>query len=228
MQRALTDRTAPFNYGFVGFCTLDSLLDFINDKWKTKVNEKYIKDWLKSVGHLWKNKKQTRQIYHPELGRPRVWLLWDKDELRDMTEGELGQHHKASYTSYNKSLYNFHVEGSVDISPPSYEQQQEIKRKELMDYIKYYLGPKASAFENLNFAANLLADQLMIQNLAKKKELHRPTNATHIGTPRTEIDPEKVLDKYNSQIKDLKNKIRKDLDEYIPDKNLYEKRQQKS
>jgi tRNA/tmRNA/rRNA uracil-C5-methylase (TrmA/RlmC/RlmD family) len=145
-----------------------------------------------------------------------------------MTEGELGQHHKASYTSYNKSLYNFHVEGSVDISPPSYEQQQEIKRKELMDYIKYYLGPKASAFENLNFAANLLADQLMIQNLAKKKELHRPTNATHIGTPRTEIDPEKVLDKYNSQIKDLKNKIRKDLDEYIPDKNLYEKRQQKS
>ena len=68
----------------------------------------------------------------------------------------------------------------------------------------------------------------MIQKNIAKKELHRSTNATHIGGPKTEIDPEKVMDKYNSEIKNIKIKIRKDLDEYIPDKNLYEKRQQKS
>ena len=230
LQRALNDGAAPFNYGFVGFCTLDSLLDFVSEKWKTKVNEKYIKDWLKSVGHLWHNKKQTRQIYHPELGRPRVWLLWNKEEIKDMTEGELGQHHKASYQAYNKTLFNFHIDGGagVDISPPTYEQQQEFKRKELMGNIKYYLGPKATSSQDLEFAANLLADQLIIKGLAKKKELMSPTHAVHVGLPQSKIDPDKVLDKYNSEIKTIKNKIRKDLDEYIPDKNLYEKRQQKS
>ena len=79
------------------------------------------------------------------------------EEIKDMTEGELGQHHKASYQAYNKTLFNFHIDGGagVDISPPTYEQQQEFKRKELMGNIKYYLGPKATSSQDLEFAANL-------------------------------------------------------------------------
>ena len=36
-----------------------------------------------------------------------------------------------------------------------------------------------------------------------------PTHAVHVGLPQSKIDPDKVLDKYNSEIKTIKNKIRK-------------------
>ena len=62
LTRALNEEQRPFDRSFPGFVVLDDLLDFIRNDWKTQVNEKYIKDWLREKSFKWNNGKQTRQI----------------------------------------------------------------------------------------------------------------------------------------------------------------------
>ena len=90
LSRALEQKLAPFDRSFPGFIILDDLLEYIREKWKTQVNEKYVKDWLKEKGYKWKNGKQTRQILKDDGSRPRVHLLEDNDYLRDLSETQLG------------------------------------------------------------------------------------------------------------------------------------------
>lgn len=90
LQRALEQKLAPFDHTFPGFVNLDDLLEYIREKWKTQVNEKYIKDWLREVGFKWKNGKQTRQMLKDDGSRPRVHLLEDSNYLRELSETALG------------------------------------------------------------------------------------------------------------------------------------------
>ena len=47
LDRALDEKLPPFDYTFPGFVTLDDLLEYIREKWKTQINEKYVKEWEK-------------------------------------------------------------------------------------------------------------------------------------------------------------------------------------
>ena len=90
LDRSLDQKLSPFDFTFPGYVNLDDLLEFIREKWKVQVNEKYVKDWLKQRGLLWKNGKQTRQILKDDGTRPRVHLLEDDDSLRNLSETALG------------------------------------------------------------------------------------------------------------------------------------------
>jgi len=101
LSRAFKEKLAPFNNYFPGFLVLDDLLEFIRDKWKTQINEKYVKDWLIKHGLKWNNGKQTRQMFIPGTGeRPRAWLLEDDDRLRDLTQTELGTFTDKPYSDH--------------------------------------------------------------------------------------------------------------------------------
>ena len=91
LSRAFKENLPPFDNYFPGYIVLDDLLDFIREKWKTQINEKYVKDWLRLHGLKWHNGKLTRQMLIPATGeRPRAWLLKDNNILRDLSETELG------------------------------------------------------------------------------------------------------------------------------------------
>ena len=108
LDRALKQNLAPFDRSFPGFLILDDLLDFIRETWKTQINEKWVKDWLKENGFKWNNGQQTRQILIPQTGaRPRVWLLINSNHLRNLSQTELG--------TYNNKGWNDHIEQHLNL-----------------------------------------------------------------------------------------------------------------
>jgi transposase len=110
LQRCLDESKEPFDeWYFTGFINLDDLLEFIREKWKTQVNEKYVKEWLKDVGFLWKNGKQTRQILKPNGSRPRVHLLKDCDWLRSRSETQLGSASLKPKYEYQKEKFDWQL-----------------------------------------------------------------------------------------------------------------------
>ena len=124
LQRSLDQSLEPFDeWYFTGFINLDDLLEFIRDKWKTQVNEKYVKEWLKDVGFLWKNGKQTRQILKPDGSRPRVHLLKDCDWLRSRSETQLGSASLYSKYEYQKEKLDW------QLKEPNYTEVKKILSK---------------------------------------------------------------------------------------------------
>ena len=224
LQRALDQGSAPFNFEFLGFITLDAILDFLREKWKIPINEKYIKDWLSKVGFLWKNGKKTRQMFHPILGRPRVHLLWDEDYLRDMSEGELGQHHKTSRADYENKFYQFSVQEENTVSlgqQETYEQQEERRRQRLRDWLLFYHGPKGTLHSSIKFQAKLLEDYLVLDGMIKRKnDCYDQLHQVHVGDPAKELNAQKLLAKYKTEIGEKQEDIRTTLKLLVPDKNL--------
>ena len=136
LDRALEQKTEPFNLGFVGFTDIDSLLDFVREKWKLTINEKYIATWLKENAFKWKNGNLARQIIHPTKGRPRVYLLEDSDHLRNLSETELGKLvTKDGYENSISSLNHYSV--STD---------KNKKYKFVKKLLHWYLGPEPKRF----------------------------------------------------------------------------------
>ena len=110
LDRAFKQKLAPFDRSFPGFLILDDLLDFVRDNWKTQINEKWVKDWLKEIGFKWNNGKQTRQILVPETGaRPRVWLLENLKHLKDLSQTELGTYGDKGWADHTKLSLNLHL-----------------------------------------------------------------------------------------------------------------------
>ena len=228
LSRALSEKLAPFNNPFIGFVSLDALLNFIRNDWKTQINEKYIKDWLNEVGFLWNNGKKTRQIVHWDIGRPRVYLLEDNDVLREMTEGELGQHVKITVEDRYHQILGFtatHKATLLDYASDTHDQTITRESQALKDYLLFYIGPRRGTDETILLTAKLLEAFLKEEDLLNKrsttaksiKECYDKLEQTHIGDPKTKLNAEKLLDLYQKQYDDQKNESRKILHELIPD-----------
>lgn len=153
LQRALEQRLAPFDHTFPGFVNLDDLLEYIREKWKTQVNEKYIKDWLREVGFKWKNGKQTRQMLKDDGSRPRVHLLEDSNYLRELSETALGNapFEMNTYQYETKKLKN-----SLDsmLHLPGYGSAS--KNETITHNIKLMFGTKWTNAMELCFYEDLL------------------------------------------------------------------------
>ena len=160
LSRALKERLAPFDNYFPGFVALDDLLEFIREKWKTQINEKYVKDWLRVHGHKWKNGKQTRQMLIPSTGsRPRVWLLIDKG-LTDLTETELGTFTDKGY-----------ADNLVDKLKHSFNEEIRVREKIINYLFKFAFGDRQDArLEGIFF------EDLLMNLYKKDKELRKISN----------------------------------------------------
>ena len=206
LDRALEDGTVPFDSSFVGFICLESLLDWIKDKWKTQVNEKWVIAWLKENGLKWNNGKQTRQCFHPELGRPRVWLLKDWNHLRELTESTLGHYYKGNYDKhwYKINGFNFDkITGSV-IGGEKYETNVE-RIKTLLDF---YLGKGANNHETIHLISDLL-----VCYLKEDKDLKKLINKSMEEDPNAgSYKDKKILnnEKLTAALAQIKSKGAKD------------------
>ena len=165
LDRALDQKTAPFDKTFPGFVNLDDLLEYIREKWKTQVNEKYVKDWLRERGFLWKNGKQTRQILNKDGSRPRVHLLEDSDYLRSLSETELG----SAPNDMNVYQYEqFKLKNALDKNTYGKSSPNET----VIENIKLIFGSKWKNDMELRFYEDLLKSvikkDLAIQSILQK------------------------------------------------------------
>ena len=113
LDDALQNKTPPFDdLYFHGFISLNQLIYFVRTQWKLKhVPRKLVKDWLKEKSIPWNDGKLTRQIMMREQ-RPRVYWIDNsehRENLKDKTEGELGemadQHYPSSYKEHEALDY---------------------------------------------------------------------------------------------------------------------------
>jgi len=168
LDRALDQKTAPFDNTFPGFVNLDDLLEYIREKWKTQVNEKYVKDWLRERGFLWKNGKQTRQILNKDGSRPRVHLLEDSDYLRSLSETELG----SAPNDMNVYQYEqFKLKNALDKNTYGKPSPNET----IIENIKLIFGSKWTNDMELRFYEDLLTTvikkNLAIQSILQKHKV---------------------------------------------------------
>ena len=153
LTRALDEELIPFDRTFPGFVVLDDLLDFIRNDWKTQVNEKYIKDWLRETSFKWKNGKQTRQILNPTTEeRPRVWLLQDNDYLRSLSETELGSAPGVTVYEHELKGLKYKLSHSID----SKNTETKIKQKFLKKWMKILFGNQWSATQYTRYIEEIL------------------------------------------------------------------------
>mgnify|MGYP003112201052 FL=1 len=217
LTRCLEQRLAPFDYRFVGFVSIDALLTFIREQWKTQINEKFIKNWLSDKGYLWSNGKKTRQMYHPKLGRPRVHLLLNITSLKKMTEGQLGSAYESDHQTFFETLNFF----STD--PNRFENifgdnnksaEEQTKADNIRRYLKYFLGPKESIGKTISSLSSTLLGFLkynkelgyLISANTKKVE------QTHRDDPKTKIEMEALCE-------DLSKVDTSTADKYLDDAN---------
>ena len=159
LDRALKQKLAPFDRSFPGFLILDDLLDFIREKWKTQINEKWVKDWLKQVGFKWNNAKQTRQMFIPNTGaRPRAWLLEDNDLLRDLTQTELGTYGDKGWADNVTQKLELHIK----------TDHKEDREKLLRELFKTVFGDRHTPEQESEFYEDLLANIYNKDKLLKR------------------------------------------------------------
>ena len=159
LQRAFDDNLPPFNDEFVGMCSLDDLLVFMQKEWHISYPpEHLVLDFLRENGFLWKNSKKTRQIVMPKGERPHMWLLKDSDRLRDLTPVQLGNCSQMDPYEYRKKF------GLFSASDP-----------ELL------LGGRSpedvwqltSWFRNLQFYGFTYVEKMMLEYCKRNKELEK-------------------------------------------------------
>jgi len=155
LNRALDERLPPFDDRFPGFCTLDEILNFIKSKWQVNINEKYIKDWLREVGHKWKNGKLTRQILIPSNGsRPRIHKLIDNEHLDEKSETELGS--APNFTRWEWRDHNFDRALKLEETGSTYNENQSIKISIIKSFLKRSFGPQWYSNEYEHFIEAIL------------------------------------------------------------------------
>jgi len=153
LTRALNEEQRPFDRSFPGFVVLDDLLDFIRNDWKTQVNEKYIKDWLREKSFKWNNGKQTRQILNPTTEeRPRAWLLQDSDYLRSLSETELGGAPGVAIYEQELKGLKYKLDNSKDFN----ETEGQIKQKFLKKWMKILFGTRWSISHYTHYIEEIL------------------------------------------------------------------------
>jgi len=172
LSRALDEELAPFDRRFPGFVVLDDLMDFIRNDWKTQVNEKYVKDWLRDKSFKWNNGKQTRQILNPITHeRPRGWLLKDDNYLRSLSETELGS--APSVAVYHQELQGLRYKLNNDVSIQ--QTEDEIKQSFLRKFMKIIFGTRWSVDNYTTFIENILIHLYKSNKKTKKwfKDQHQ-------------------------------------------------------
>ena len=181
LSRALKENLPPFDDHFPGFVMLDDLLDFIREKWKTQINEKYVKEWLRQHGFKWNNGKLTRQMLIPKTGaRPRIWLLKDDDQLRDLEQTELG-----TYTDkeVNKLEHSFNLQSD----------EGDVRKKLITNVFKAAFGDRKNKdfdcifYEDL--LMNLYSEDDQLKKISRQFKTDKPQYAG--GDPR--VDGKKLI-----------------------------------
>jgi hypothetical protein len=169
LSRALKENLSPFDNHFPGYIVLDDLLEFIREKWKTQINEKYVKDWLRAHGLKWHNSKLTRQMLIPATGeRPRVWLLKDEDRLRDLSETELGTFTDKGWADNVTDKLNY-----------SFNAESKAREKLFKHIFKIAAGERADKnldcmfYEDL--LMNLYSEDEQIKKISRKFKTENPT-----------------------------------------------------
>lgn len=157
LSRALETRSAPFDDRFPGFVILDDLLEYIKEKWKINVHEKYVKDWIKEVQYPWSNGKTSRQIVLQENGsRPRAHKLLDHPHLDDMTEGELGSAPKYDGWQWFEQKLKHSLKNNF--SPEDFNgTTDDAKRAVIKNLLNTFFGMKWSSFAFENFLADCIS-----------------------------------------------------------------------
>jgi hypothetical protein len=154
LDRALKQNLAPFDRSFPGFVILDDLLDFIREKWKTQINEKWVKDWLKEIGFKWNNGKQTRQILIPQTGeRPRAWLLENSDHLKSLDQTALGSAPTMCAYTFNQVKLKHSLETE---SWEGYKKSNVSPKQIIVENIKIIFGNRWTNPMELRFYESLL------------------------------------------------------------------------
>jgi len=218
LQRALEQKLAPFDHTFGGFVNLDDLLEYIREKWKTQVNEKYVKDWLRDVEYKWKNGKQTRQALKSDGQRPRVHLLEDRDSLRELSETALGDYPN-KMNAYQHEQYKLKTALST-LTAGGADQKETIVQN-----IKIIFGDKWNEQRELHFYEDLL--KIVIdKNLAAKQVLRSCKTGEKDGGQSDVYDFEKYLaakKEIESASKEEKKKLLvKYKSDLLPSELLYE------
>ena len=227
LSRALKEHLSPFDDYFPGFIVLDDLLEFIREKWKTQINEKYVKDWLIKHGLKWNNGKQTRQMFVPDTGgRPRAWLLEDDDRLRDLTQTELG--------TFTDKGYSDNIIGKLKYS---FDNDNEGREKILEHLIKTALGDRYSEQLEGTFYEDLLMNLYSKNKEQQKISIRFKTkDATSPGGEKR-VDGERLITlmrKIRKASQEDKKKIireffkkTKDMFWHLPSNVLYEDEEDK-
>jgi len=144
LARALETRSAPFDDRFPGFVVLDDLLEYIKEKWKVNVHEKYVKDWIKDVHIPWKDGKTTRQIVLDVNGsRPRAHKILDEGHyLDDMTEGELGSAPKFDGWQWYENKLKHSLKNNFDNLFIDGKNPEDAKRSIVVNFLDKFFGMK--------------------------------------------------------------------------------------
>jgi len=159
LQRAFDDKLAPFNDDFVGMCSLDDLMVFMQKEWHISYPpEQLVLDFLRENCFLWRNGKKTRQIVMAKGERPHMWLLCDSDRLRDLTPIQLGECSQMDPYEYRKKL------GMFSVADPEFRLEGPVTPD---------VWQVTSWFRRLQFEGFTYVENLMLEYCKRNKELEK-------------------------------------------------------
>jgi len=206
LQRALDARTEPFDTRFVGFASIDSIMDYARERWKMPtINEKYIINWIKENAIPWKNGNLEKQIVHAELGRPRVYKFINYQILDELSQSQLGNLYKFDYFDLQKLLHGFTVTNRPFDDVFSTDAKQKERRAQYVkELIEFYLAPGGSPY-----VAQIKIAEILLTLIKADKDYNKAIRDSKeegiIGEKKINYEKlaEQVIEIANNKVKNL-------------------------